>query len=201
MTIGLLIAATILAAPEWRNPPVLSPSDYPTFAVRDKRSVAVTLDILTNPKGKVIKCVPITIAGDKLLAKSLCDTVKIKRVKPAIGANGEAAYGLRREFIKLWLPGTGQADAVERVTQKPDAEFDAAASSGVERDAIDVKLVVEVDQTGKVAGCEFDPAADMAKYAAAACEQLKQADLGTRTDGKTPISYVREVRVRFNRAG
>jgi hypothetical protein len=198
----LLVSAGLLAAPEWRDPLALG-REYPHWAVRQKKSVAAVFDIVVDSKGKVIRCQPVSIVGDRRLADTLCDRAKTKKLKPAVDAEGKPTYGLRRDVIKLFLHNDKQGAEIAALTQTPDLELSTTKLLDVQESIVDVNVIVAINESGKVADCRGDEdEAALIPYGEVACDQLEQVQLDrlAAADG-SPINYVRQISVRFMPAG
>jgi hypothetical protein len=195
-----LIVATALVAAEWPTP-VVADADYPRTALLKQKSAATLLEIVTDPEGKVVKCTASASVGDDQLASEMCGIAKRKKANPARDASGRAAFGFRREFASLSLPGTYQADQIGNFGPAPDVDIQVASVPAGSPTPVLVDLTIAVDKTGKTTGCEYSKGNSAAAFAAVACKQVKTMEFDKLTDANgAPISYVRPVSVRFSLA-
>jgi hypothetical protein len=195
-----LIAAASLAAAQWTSP-VVADEDYPATALLKYQSAATMLDVVIDPQGKVVKCTQSGAVGDEQLASQMCAIAKRKTATPARDARGKPAFGFRRDFASLSLPGSYQADKIANIGPAPDIDIEVASFPKGSQSPVLVNLTVAVDQTGKTSGCEYRQAGTVAAFAKVACEQVRQMEFDKLTDGGgAPIAYVRPVSVRFSLA-
>lgn len=160
------------------------------------------LDVLVDPEGKVVDCKLVASTGDAQLASQVCALLKFKRANAAIDGEGHFAYGLKREFIKLYLPGTYQGDQIEGMAPAPDVELVVASLQGVDTDAVLVEVDLSVDKSGKAVECDYSEDSRLPAYAKVACDQAKgmEFDRLSAPDG-TPIDYVRSLTLGFKVSG
>ena len=201
MPILAAIAATALSAARWQGP-VVSDDDYPGGALLKQTSAATMLDMLIDPQGKVVKCTVSGVVGDAQLASDMCDIARRKKAIPARDAAGKPAFGFRRDFAVLTLPGTQQADEIGNFGPTPDVDIEVASIPAGTVSPVLVNLTIGVDPAGKTTNCEYGAAAGTARaFAAVACKQVVQMAFDRLTDpGGAPISYVRPLTVRFSLA-
>lgn len=195
-----LIAASALAAAEWRSPPV-SDGDYPTTALIKQKSAASMLEVLIGPDGKVVKCTQTAVLGDEQLAAEMCAIAKRKKANPARDAAGKPAFGFRREFASLMLPGTYQADQIGEIGPTPDVEIEVASIPAGSPNPVLVNLTIGVDKSGKTTACKYAQGNWAAAFGKVACDQVKAMEFDKVTDaGGAAVSYVRPISVRFSLA-
>lgn len=194
-----LIAATALSAAQWPAP-LVTDHDYPGGALLKEKSAATMLDLVIDPRGNVVKCTTSGVLGDAQLASSMCDIAKRKKALPARDAAGKPAFGFRRDFATLTLPGTHQADEIDSFGPAPDVDIEVASVPAGTHSPVLVNLTIGVDKTGKTTSCEYGTGASSA-FAAVACKQVAQMAFDKLTDGSgAPVSYIRPVSVRFSLA-
>jgi hypothetical protein len=200
MPVLALIAASSMVAAQWPSP-VVGQDDYPTTALLRDKSAATMLEILIDPEGKVVKCTESGVVGDKQLASEMCKIAKHKKATPARDMSGKPAFGFRRDFASLSLPGTYQGDQIGNVGPAPDVDIQVASVPAGSQVPVIVNLTIAVDKAGKTAGCEYSKGGANAAFAKVACNQVRQMDFDKLTDGSgAAIGYVRPVTVRFSLA-
>jgi protein TonB len=91
----LIMFADAAAAPLTGSPaagplrPIITPSDYPSEAVRKGWQGDVTVELTVSPKGRVSHCAIAKSSGYQLLDDQTCKLMtKRARFKPATDANG-----------------------------------------------------------------------------------------------------------------
>ena len=167
--------------------------------MREGRSAGVLFEIWTDEKGAVYKCNLETFVGDEKLAKQMCGIFLRKRMNPARLGAGANAIGRLRSLFKLWTPGNAQATEVEETVQRPDVELTVNRLPGGVQ-SYDIKIVLVVDSSGKIASCRAEQSADP-QFASVACTQLAALSLPAGTGPKgEPVPYVTEAKVRFSKS-
>lgn len=200
MPVLALIGATALAAAQW-NSPVVGDDDYPGGALLQNKSAATILDLVIDPSGKVLKCTQSGSVGDKDLASKMCDIARRKRATPARDAVGKPAFGFRRDYASLTLPGTEQADEIDKLEPAPDVDIEVASIPAGSPSPVLVSVIIGVDQAGRTTGCEHGKGGLAEAYGKVACQQVTQMSFDKLTDaGGAAVSYVRPVSVRFSLA-
>jgi hypothetical protein len=199
----LAVSAGLLAAPMWTETPFMGFQDYPTQAVRNEWSAAVQMDLLVAPDGEVVKCTPLAGFGDEDFASMFCAIASRKRAEPARDLEGNPTFGVRREFVRLFLQGTGQGKLIADLPPpRADLEFEVQSLPGTTASSVRTNVVVAVDESGKVVACEPGPSTAEERYGKAACGQVIGTDLPALTDNASnPTAYVRLMRVEFTAAG
>ena len=191
----LIAAASGLVAPDITR--ILSPQDYPAEAMAHDWSAAAIVDILLDPRGKIVRCTVGSTVGVKQLATKICDLVHHKRVRAAQGADGTPLYGVAHGLIKMWIPDTSEGRAIAALKDPPDVELSVnKLPNGAAEAETDVSLLV--DSTERVADCAFKSADPIGAIACSARDQLDVGKVAD-PDGK-PVSYVTKVKVRITTA-
>ena len=173
--------------------------DYPFDAVQNGRSAGALVEIWTDERGSIYKCDLETFVGDEHLAKQICGIFLKKRMNPARVASGAPAIGRLRTLFKLSAPGNAQATEVEETVERPDVELTVNRLPGGVQ-SYDIKIVLVVDSSGKIASCRAEQSADP-QFASVACTQLAALSLPAGTGPKgEPVPYVTEAKVRFSKS-
>lgn len=195
MSILLMAASGLMSVPEATS------FDYPQEALRNDRSGAAVIAMMVDPKGKVVRCEIRQEFGDKALSSRICDLQQ--RHKPARDENGDPAFGMINAIVKYWLPGSEAGDQIARMVDAPNVTLSVADLPTEAEGKIDTKVIVRVDEAGLVAACQPEAEEDIEKpYAAVACSQFSGLSLGVQNGrDDVPVSYVRDLRVRFEQAG
>jgi hypothetical protein len=200
MPVVALIAASALAAAQWASP-VVADDDYPGTALLKSKSAAAMIELLVDPAGKVVKCTQSAAVGDEQLASQMCNIAKRKKATPARDAAGKPAFGFRRVYASLTLPGTQQADEIDKLGPAPDVDIEVASIPAGSPSPVLVNVIIGVDQAGKTTGCEYTRGGLAAAFGKVACEQVKAMPFDKLTDADgSAVSYVRPVSVRFSLA-
>ncbi|MEL6530982.1 MAG: hypothetical protein AAGK01_12910 [Pseudomonadota bacterium] len=167
----------------------------------EEQTAAARASLWINAKGKVRDCKLIGFVGDEIIAKRMCEKIIGARFSPAIDRDGNAAYSMFTTVLGAsggsvhrsgtgmnWLKGNGSlADVVVSVESMPK---ELAWNPLIE-------LNVLIDGAGSIVACE---AGEYRKpeWVRAACNQATAQVFEERaSDQGLPISYVRNIGVKF----
>lgn len=180
-------------------PGLVTAEEYPADALEAGRSVAATIEIRVDPVGHPIGCRPVATIGDAQLADAICSIALQKRYFSARLLDGTPAHALVTTMVRLYVPGSKDADAVAAARMAPDYEVKVAPTPGTPP-ATDVRMVLEVNRKGKVTQCgaRDDSQADLAEAICRARTIFRTSPL--RDERNQPISYITEATVRVRAA-
>jgi hypothetical protein len=197
---SLALGASLLAAPHIDGRKILD--RYPTVALQKNWSAAVELELLVGPNGRVLDCTPIAAFGNEDFASMFCEIVGSVRAVPAKDLEGNPTYGVIRTTIRMLVPGTRQAELIEKLPdQTPDIELEVKSLPEISESSVRTSITVAVDEAGSVVGCHTKDQ-ERRRYGEAACQEVSSMALPALVDkaGKL-ISYVRLLEVQFSLAG
>jgi len=206
---SLLMAVLAAAAPVSTPAPSIAPvmvqsdipglvtsEDYPLDAAQAGRSVAATVEIRVDPNGRPIGCSVVQALGDAPLAEQVCTLAMRRRYGAARLMSGAAAHARVVTLVRMWVPGSADAERVAATRLAPDYEVRLGALPGNSGKATDVRMVLETNRAGKVTQCGAmnDAQADLA---AAICKVRTIFHTEPFKDGRgSNVAYVTEATVR-----
>ena len=171
--IGSLIAASVVATTPATPLPWFSLDDYPTTAFRREWQGTTNFDVIVDPQGRSVDCKIAKSSGHEMLDRQTC-WVALKRARftPAIGADGQRAYGVYRSQVVWARP---DRSGMQR-NLGPDLEISVNQLPAGATDPAAVKLAYFVDATGNPSACTAlpDSAKQPAQLVELACKALFQ---------------------------
>ena len=157
--------------------------------VRDSGLVGMWYEVFVAPDGTIEGCTVRAAVGDGTAAQAVCKALVGKKAEPAVGSDGQPAYGYARgtlNFADNLAPMS--ADAIE-----PDVTISAR---GLDSEAERVGVTVLVGTDGKVAACE--PGAGAGGLWRTACSQVRSMALPIRkAKGGASVNYLYPLIVEF----
>jgi hypothetical protein len=192
-----LIAGTLLVVAEPKPGIENTPTDYPQWALEQSKSAAALVELLIDPKGKVVNCKTLTTFEDSKLAKEICQIEAHKRWKAARLADGSSTYGLVRKFSKFFVPGDASADRVAALTHPFDIELFVNRLPGGASE-VDVKVALVINPQGEIFECASTLAETPPALSDLVCKDQNLLDVKIEF-GKSeqPIAYVTSRTVRL----
>ena len=131
-------------------------NDYPTKAFEREWQGTTNFDVIVNPQGGLVDCKIAKSSGHEMLDRQACwVAMKRARFTPAIGTDGQRAYGVYRSQVVWARPDRSGMqrnlgpDLEVSVNQLPPGATGSAA----------VKLAYFVDATGNPSACTPCPTA------------------------------------------
>lgn len=153
------------------------------------------IELLVDPRGKVLSCRPIAPAGGAEVVDPMCASLKRARIEPATGADGEKTFGLVRLFVQRVT--SASPHEVWNAGLRPELEVTLSSlPSGLPANGI-VNASIALAATGEVISCmprgKLNPG-----LGRAACDALRATrfDPVAGLDG-VPIAVVSNIAVRF----
>lgn len=166
---------------------------------RGDGSAVVMIDVKVDPKGRVIDCKTVTMAGSKEVAASVCGRVKQLRVKPA-SIGGDPAFGVERTLVQFSNDPVGDKITAQMIPADMELQVNKLPTGTTLR----VPLNVLVDAGGQPQACyadKYEGKDAPQAYADVACTQVSGVTFGSLNDnGGKPVRYVRSVIVDFELA-
>lgn len=131
-------------------------STYPTWAVREGRSSATSIEAVVDPDGTVRECVVVEFVGSERLAREECAKLAQHKLRPATDAEGQPVMGLYRTYTVRFINDTrkSERDAVRSWVHQPDLTIDVAHVEGGVEMPRDIQVAVLVEPDGSLALCE-----------------------------------------------
>jgi len=178
----------------------IKPDDYPVAALNGRESGYVGFSVLVAPDGKAEKCDVTSPSAFADLNDLSCSLVMRRaRFTPAIGADGQPAYGLFRSWAS-WLVAEDRPtmDRFLKTHPRP-SDIDLTLLVKAAQLPAPLDLVVTVDPSGHVGDCQARGATVAVPVAQAACGQLRsqwKAVPGITAAGKA-IATVQSAKVDF----
>src|SRR5690606_15185341 len=80
-------------------------STYPSWAVREGRSSATSMEVVVEPDGTVRECTVVEFIGSERLATEECTNLARRKLRPATDAQGKPVIGLYRTHITRFVEG------------------------------------------------------------------------------------------------
>jgi hypothetical protein len=156
---------------------ILTPNDYPTWAVEREESAAAVVDVLVEPSGRVSRCVLQQTIGSKNLGREICSIAMKRRVQPARDAQGTETYGVARTLLRMFLDETQEGEAVRKTVRAPDVVLAVTKLPGGEKMA-EAEVLISVDETGHATSCGPRSAGDRQQVVEAICSARDQLGVG-----------------------
>jgi TonB family protein len=155
---GSLLLSTVIATTPATPLPWFDLNDYPTKAFEREWQGTTNFDVIVDPNGRSTDCKIAKSSGYETLDRQACwVAMKRARFTPAIGANGERAFGVYRSQVVWSRPDRAGLqrelgpDLEVNVNQLPIGTLEPAA----------VKMAYFVDAQGNPSACT--PLPDSAK--------------------------------------
>jgi len=171
---------------------LLTQADYAGWLDRNQ-SALVEFSALYTPEGNLDNIAVIQVVGDKKLGETIIRTLSRRRVKPAIGADGVAAYARVHSAQRMLLPDTAAGKLVRGFGQAPDLEI-ALPGLPASANGLTLKLVLAVGPDGKVTSCQ--PAAQETRQNVAAklCTQRDKLEQPVAKNAQdSAVAYVTDI--------
>jgi hypothetical protein len=152
----------------------ITPDDYPQSALQKNEAGFVGFSILVDPDGKNEKCKVTSPSAFSDLNDLSCSLVMRRaHFTPAIGGDGQPAYGLFRSWAS-WLVAEDRLamDRLMKLHPRPSG-IDLTLFIRGEKLPDPVDLVIGVDASGVIDSCQAKSVSSPTKIAQLACEQLK----------------------------
>jgi TonB family protein len=173
MIIGSLIAGAVVATTSATPLPWFSLDDYPITAFRREWQGTTNFDVVVDPQGRSVDCKIAKSSGHEMLDRQAC-WVAMKRAKftPAIGTDGQPAYGVYRSQVMWARP---DRSGMQR-NLGPDLEISVNQLPPGATGPAAVKLAYFVDASGSPSACTAlpDSAKQPAQIVDLACQALFQ---------------------------
>ena len=151
--LGSLLAGAVVAATPTTPLPWFDLNDYPIKAFEREWQGVTSFAVIVGPDGRAVDCKVVKSSGYEMLDRPACSVaVKRARFRPAVGADGRAAYGVYRSQVVWQRP---DRDPPQR-DLGPDLEVSisqmpaGATSPGIE-------LAYFVDADGNPSACTALP--------------------------------------------
>lgn len=146
--IGPLVAGAVIATTPATPLPWFDLNDYPTKAFEREWQGTTNFDVIVDPDGRSADCKIEKSSGHEILDRSACwVAMKRARFTPAIGADGERAFGVYRSQVVWSRP---DRTGVQR-DLGPDLEVSVNQLPAGAGPA--VKLAYFVDAAGNPSAC------------------------------------------------
>jgi len=171
--IGSLIAGAVVATTPATPLPWFDLNDYPTKAFEREWQGTTNFDVVVDPQGRSVDCKIAKSSGHEMLDRQACwVAMKRARFTPAIGADGQRAYGVYRSQVVWARP---DRSGMQR-NLGPDLEISVNQLPPGATEAAAVKLAYLVDATGSPSACTAlpDSAAQPKPLIDLACQALFQ---------------------------
>jgi TonB family protein len=147
---GSLLLSTVIATTPATPLPWFDLNDYPTKAFEREWQGTTNFDVIVDPDGRSADCKIAKSSGYEMLDRQACwVAMKRARFTPAVGANGERAFGVYRSQVMWSRPDRAGLqrdlgpDLEVNVKQLPAGTFQPAA----------VKVAYFVDPQGNPSAC------------------------------------------------
>ena len=153
---GSLLMSAVIATTPASPLPWFDLNDYPTKAFEREWQGTTNFDVIVDPQGRSTDCRIAKSSGHEILDRSACwVAMKRARFTPAIGADGQRAFGVYRTQVVWSRP---DRTAIQR-NLGPDLEVSVNQLPPGTPEA--VKLAYFVDAAGNPSACT--PLPDSAK--------------------------------------
>ena len=161
-----------------------------------KGSGAAFVEVVVDPTGKAVSCIRVSSFGDAWVVKQLCKIDAAGGYQPAKGKDGKATWGVLRTFLAL---SAGPIDT-SRLSRPVQYEVAVAELPKGAKKAVEVEIVVEVGEGGKVTACEASQKTkkELLPLVERACAEATSRPVEAPRAGQLP-NYVTNITVRFNR--
>jgi TonB family protein len=155
---GLLLLSSVIATTPATPLPWFDLNDYPTKAFEREWQGTTNFDVIVGPDGRSVDCRISKSSAHEMLDRQACwVAMKRARFTPAIGPNGERAFGVYRSQVVWSRPDRAglQRDL------GPDLQISVNQLPPGATDQTSVKLAYFVDAQGSPSSCT--PLPDSAK--------------------------------------
>lgn len=205
VSLGLVIAAGMIAATPIDPVHWLTWDDYPREAKILANGGAITASIMVSPQGKPIRCEVKHSTDSTKMGMILCRALMSRATfEPARNMGGEPAYmayNMGVTFQRALDYRSKQGPAPLQIVTPVDIALDVAHLPDGMKQKI-IRIVAQTDESGNIIDCmpsTPDPAS--AKFEAVACAQAKAlvADPALDENGK-PVTALRSWTVVFRTA-
>ncbi|MCW1382378.1 energy transducer TonB [Novosphingobium sp. KCTC 2891] len=174
---------------------MVTQSEYPADALARGKSAAAAIEIRVDTEGRPQGCSVVRAIGDASLAKDICKITLKKRYNPARLRDGTPAFAVVTTMVRLYVPGTPDAQAVAAARLEPANVVKVASLRGG-ASSEDVGLVIAVDPSARVVQCG-PKAEEQRTIAEAICEKPDLFHPSVVTDAKgAAMPYIAETTVR-----
>lgn len=148
--IGSLLVSAVIATTPATPLPWFDLNDYPTKAFEREWQGTTNFDVIVDPQGRSIDCKIAKSSGHEILDRQACwVAIKRARFSPAIGADGERAFGVYRSQVVWSRP---DRTGVQR-NLGPDLEISVNQLPAGTAGPTAVKLAYFVDAHGSPSAC------------------------------------------------
>jgi TonB family protein len=174
--------------------------DYPRSARQRGEAGYVGFSILVGPDGKTERCDVTAPSPYSDLNDLTCSLIMRRaRFTPAVGSDGQPAYGLFRSWSS-WFSADSNASMEEIIKSHPlPSSIDLTLFVQTEKLPDSIDLIVSVSASGTIGECQPKTSPSPSSLAHLACEQLKSqwkpATAATVSGGAVPT--VQTARVSF----
>jgi len=184
-------AAAQLTAPQPREA-FITLEDYPAKALSRHQHGAVIFNLVTDPRGKPLKCTVESIKETDFGAL-VCKKAMRARFEPATNGNGAPVHGVFRSVMNFWLPDERGSDNYPYVAT-PDLAVTVQGGTAGE-----VKLAVLFDERSKPVDCVPDAGEKAVAQSKVACDFLLRQWSGAPLKGTEDLSvpHVRNMKIAF----
>ena len=171
MTVSGTLLLLALSAPKWGAAEATDLlRKYPTDALSRDASAGAAVEMIVDPKGRVVRCKLRDFVGDKGLAQSVCGQVRKMKVTPA-SVDGRATYGRVSTLVTYAIDFTPQAELVRKYKQGPDLTIYVSSLPRKMANNSTVEITALIDSHHTVTRCEGD-SATLPTISEAACREL-----------------------------
>jgi len=184
-------AAAQLTAPQPREA-FITLEDYPAAAMARNQHGAVIFNLVTDPRGKPLKCAVESIK-DTDFGALVCKKAMRARFEPATDRTGTPVHGVFHSVMNFWMPDERGSDNYPYVAT-PDLAVTVQGGT-----ASEVKLAVLFDERGKPVDCAADTSEKAAAQSKAACDFLLGQWTGGPLKGAEDLAvpHVRNMKIAF----
>ena len=152
--IGSLLMSAVIATTPATPLPWFDLNDYPTKAFEREWQGTTNFDVIVDPQGRSADCRIAKSSGHEILDRSACwVAMKRARFTPAIGADGQRAFGVYRSQVVWSRPDRA---ALQR-NLGPDLEVSVNQLPAGTAGPVAVKLAYFVDPQGNPSACTALP--------------------------------------------
>jgi TonB family protein len=149
---GSLVLSTVIATTPATPLPWFDLNDYPTKAFEREWQGTTNFDVIVDPQGRSADCRIEKSSGHEILDRSACwVAMKRARFTPAIGADGQRAFGVYRSQVVWQRP---DRSALQR---ELGPELEVSVSQLPAGTPPAVKLAYFVDTAGNPSACTALP--------------------------------------------
>ena len=191
----LAAAAGAIAMPEYNTRRVVQ--SYPTWAVEEEKSTAAVISYWVDPKGRVYDCQLLANIGDRKLAGEVCGLVRRVKMRPAVDADAMPITAHVVTMIRLFVPGTQQAQDVAKAKMEADFVLEVNNLPSEVGETYVSTVISRVDRNGQVVEC-YGNELGHAVMDKLACEQISHSKLPIGKDRKgQPVDYITTIQIEF----